>query len=348
MDMDISVLERLSNADGIVSCENEVRDVLRDSLAKYCDETMYDGLGSMICVQKGTGNGPKVVIAAHMDEVGFMVRSITDGGLVMLIVVGGVKTDGLAYQRLRLTTEDGKKLNGLVAGKYDKTAGSQMYFDIGAKTKQEVLDLGINVGDMLSFGTEFESTNLPDTYMGKAMDDRYGCFALVEIAKAMQNVEHANDIYYVGTYGEEVGLRGAKTSAQMIDPDVYFTIDVATYPDQFRNDNTNNRQIGKGPMLTHFDRTMAPNKKLVSLVRNTAIKNDLPLQYDMFNSGGTDSGEAHKVNEGKATVTTCLPCRYGHCAASIVDVNDVANIAKLYTKILPQVTKETTEELYKF
>jgi len=348
MDVDVKVLERLSNADGIVSCESEVRDILRDTLAKYCDETMYDGLGSMICIQKGTGKGPKVVIAAHMDEVGFMVRSITDGGLVMLIVVGGVKTDTLDFQRLRLTTADGRKLNGMVAGKYEKTADSQMYFDIGAKTKQEVLDLGINVGDMLSFGTEFESTNLPDTYMGKAMDDRYGCFALVEIAKAMQNIVHENDIYYVGTYGEEVGLRGAKTSAQMINPDVYFTIDVATYPDQFRRDNTNNRQIGKGPMLTFFDRTMAPNKKLVSLVKNTATENGLPLQYDMFNNGGTDSGEAHKVHEGKATVTTCLPCRYGHCAASIVDINDVANIAELYTKILPKVTKEVTEDFYKF
>ncbi len=348
MSVDVKVLERLSNADGIVSCEDEVRDILRDTLAKYCDETIYDGLGSMICIQKGTGKGPKVAIAAHMDEVGFMVRSITDGGLIMLIVVGGVKTDTLAFQRLRLTTEDGKKLNGLVAGKYEKTADSQMYFDIGAKTKQDVLNLGINVGDMLSFGTEFESTNLPDTYMGKAMDDRYGCFALVEIAKAMQNIEHENDIYYIGTYGEEVGLRGAKTSAQMIKPDIYFTIDVATYPNQFRTDNTNNRQMGKGPMLTHFDRTMAPNKKLVSLVRNTATKYDLPLQYDMFNNGGTDSGEAHKVGKGIATVTTCLPCRYGHCAASIVDVNDIDNIAKLYTKILPQVTQEKIDEIYNF
>lgn len=346
--MDIEVLRDLSNADGVVAVEQEVRDVLKRTLGQVVDETTYDGLGSMICLQKGTGNGPKVMIAAHMDEVGFMARSITDGGLIMLMVVGGVKVTNLQFQELRLTTRTGKKIHGIVAGEYDMTADSKLYMDIGAKSKQEVLNLGVNVGDMITFDTKFEKLDLPDTYIGKAMDDRLGCFALYEIAKQMQHIEHANDIYYVCTYGEEVGLRGAQTASYKVDPDMVFVIDVACYPDEFRRDNTNNRQIGKGPMLTHFDRTLSPNRVLMNLVKDTAVNENLPLQLDMFNRGGTDGGEAHKSRGGKATVVTCLPCRYGHCAYSLIDSNDTQNIATLYTKILPQLDAEMQKAVYTF
>ncbi|WP_125702215.1 aminopeptidase [Lacticaseibacillus daqingensis] len=346
--MDVNVLRDLSNADGVVACEQEVRDVLKRTLATVVDETTYDGLGSMICKQVGTGTGPKVMIAAHMDEVGFMVRSITDGGLLMLMVVGGVKTSVLQFQKLRLTTREGKKLNGIVAGEYDPTASSKLYFDIGAKTKQEVLDLGVNIGDMVTFSTEFEALDLPNTYIGKAMDDRLGCYALYEIAKQMQHIAHPNDIYYVCTYGEEVGLRGAQTASYLVDPDLVFVIDVACYPDEFRRDNTNNRQIGAGPMLTHFDRTLSPNRALMNLVKDTAQASGLPLQMDMFNRGGTDGGEAHKVREGKATVVTCLPCRYGHCAYSLIDLTDTQNIAALYTRILPQLDATMKDTVYTF
>ena len=349
MTVEVAVLEKLSNADGIVACEQEVRDVLKTSFETISDEITYDGLGSMIFKQNGKEpSGPNVMICAHMDEVGFMVRSITDGGLMMLMVVGGVKTSVLEFQKLRLTTATGKKINGIVAGEYNVTADSKMYFDIGAKSKQEVLDLGVDVGDMVSYSTEFEKLDLPNTYMGKAMDDRYGCFALVEIAKRMKHIEHPNNIYFAATYGEEVGLRGAQTAAHMVNPDIVFVIDVACYPNEFIRDNTNNRQIGSGPMLTHFDRTLAPNRVLVNFVKETAKNNQLPLQYDMFNRGGTDGGEVHKVHEGKATVVTCLPCRYGHCAYSVIDITDVENLVDLYTNMLTQLDTNFQNKVYQF
>lgn len=208
--MNIQFLEKLSNADGIASNEQEVRDVLVAELKEYADEVSTDHLGSII-FKKGN-RGPKIMLCAHIDEVGFIVRSISDMGQVMLMSVGGVKPLAQFMQKVRITTEDGKKIHGIIQATYESNAATKVYVDLGAQTAQEVYDLGIQVGDMVTYTTEFEHFALADVVAGKAFDDRLGCFIMGEVLKRLQGIDHPNTVYMVGTSSEEVGIRGAKTA----------------------------------------------------------------------------------------------------------------------------------------
>ncbi|MBO0454704.1 aminopeptidase [Candidatus Enterococcus murrayae] len=345
--MNIDFLKKLSNADGIASNEREVRQTILTELEELPYEKRTDGLGSLIFTKKG--KSPKsIMICGHMDEVGFMVRSISDLGLIHLMVVGGVKPLAQHLQKIRITTFDGRKINGIVNGDYREGKTDNLYCDIGATSAEEVAALGIEVGNMGCYATEFEEFAVKDIYAGKAFDDRLACFVMGELMKRLAAEELPLTIHFANTSSEEVGIRGAKTAVQMMNPDVVFVIDVATFSTEFVRDHTNQRQIGKGPILTHFDRTLAPNLEMVHYVKETAKKGNIPLQLDMFNSGGTDGGEAHKVNEGKPTVVTILPVRYGHCAYSIVNKQDVQQMIDLYEGLIKDFTEATYHRVADF
>ena len=346
--MNLEFLKRLSEADGIASNEGEVRKVLLDELKDYSDNIVCDGLGSIIFSKESSDKAPKIMICAHMDEVGFIVRSISKDGMIHLMTVGGVKPLAQHLQRVRITTEDGKKIPAIINGTYKDEVTENLYADIGAYTEEEVYNLGIQVGDMVTYATEFEEFDLPNRFVGKAFDDRLGCFVMGEVLKNLEGKNLSSNIYFTATSSEEVGIRGAKTAAQLINPDVVFVIDVACHRNEFVRDHTNKKQIDKGVMLMHFDRTLAPNKKMIKYVKNTANKINIPLQHDMFKSGGTDGGEAHKVNEGKPTVVTCLPVRYGHCAFSIVSPIDLNSMISLYTELILGFNSEKYNEIKNF
>ena len=144
------------------------------------------------------------MLCAHIDEVGFIVRSISDMGQVMLMSVGGVKPLAQFMQKVRITTEDGKKIHGIIQATYESNAATKVYVDLGAQTAQEVYDLGIQVGDMVTYTTEFEHFALADVVAGKAFDDRLGCFIMGEVLKRLQGIDHPNTYYMVGTSSEEV------------------------------------------------------------------------------------------------------------------------------------------------
>lgn len=345
--MNIEFLQNLSNADGIASNEREVRQVILDELEELPYEKRTDGLGSLIFTKKG--KSPKsIMICGHMDEVGFMVRSISELGLIHLMVVGGVKPLAQHLQKIRITTFDGQKISGVINGEYKDGKTENLYCDIGATTAEEVEKLGIEVGNMVCYATEFEDFSLKNIYAGKAFDDRLACFVMGELMKRLSQEELPLTIHFANTSSEEVGIRGAKTAVQAVNPDIVFIIDVATFSSEFVRNHTNQRQIGKGPILTHFDRTLAPNLEMVRYVKETAKNLELPLQLDMFNTGGTDGGEAHKVNEGKPTVVTILPVRYGHCAYSIVNSGDVQQMIDLYEALIKNFTEEIHSRMVKF
>ncbi|WP_367377557.1 aminopeptidase [Enterococcus gilvus] len=345
--MNIEFLKNLSNADGIASNESEVRRVIINELDKLPYKKSTDGLGSLIFTKEG--KSPKsIMICGHMDEVGFMVRSISPLGLIHLMVVGGVKPLAQQLQKVRITTFDGKKISGVINSEYREGKAENLYCDIGATTAEEVDELGIEVGNMVCYATEFETFAVEDIYAGKAFDDRLACFVMGELMKRLAEEELPVTLHFANTSSEEVGIRGAKTAVQAINPDIVFVIDVATFSTEFVRDHTNQRQIGKGPILTHFDRTLAPNLEMVRYVKETAKSQNISLQLDMFNSGGTDGGEAHKVNEGKPTVVTILPVRYGHCAYSIVNQQDVQQMIDLYEALIKQFTEQTYHRMVDF
>lgn len=339
--MNIEFLRKLSNADGIASNEQEVRDVMIDELKDYADEITTDHLGSIIFKKEGSSKGPAIMLCAHLDEVGFIVRSVSEMGQVMLMCVGGVKPLAQFMQRVRITTEDGRKLHGIIQATYDQNAATKVYVDLGAQTAKEVYDMGIQIGDMVTYTTEFEQFESAGTICGKAFDDRLGCFIMGEVLKRLKDIEHPNTVYMVGTSSEEVGIRGARTSAYQVNPDVVFPIDVACFNDEFVRNHTNQRQIGKGMMITNFDRTLAPNRKMIAILKESAMKLGKQVQLDMFNGGGTDGGEVHKIREGKPTAVSCLPVRYGHCAFSLAKISDIEDAIEIFVNIIKNFHDET-------
>ncbi|MCH1958530.1 aminopeptidase [Romboutsia hominis] len=346
--MNIDFFKKLSEADGIASNEGEIREVLLEELKDYSDEIVCDRLGSIIFSKIKNEKAPNVMICAHMDEVGFMVRSIDKLGMIHLITIGGVKPLAQFTQKVRITTSEGKKIPAIINGTYNDGKVEKVYADVGAYTAEEVYNLGIQVGDMVTYTTDFEEFTLENRLVGKAFDDRIGCFVMGEVLKRLEKKDINCNVHFAATSSEEVGIRGAKTATQLINPDVVFVIDVACAKNEFLRDHTNQKQIDKGIMLMHRDRTLVPNRKMINYIIEIADKNNISLQHDMFESGGTDGGEAHLVNEGKPCAVTCVPVRYGHCAFSIVSNKDLESIIELYTQLVLNFDEERYKNIKNF
>lgn len=346
--MKSSLLTALSNADALAGDEEEVRQIVRD----YCQNCGFteqtDGLGSLILSKTRPGNTHSVMICAHMDEVGFLVRTIDERGLLHLMKVGGVQTYGQCYQQVRVTTRDRRKVPGVTVAQYKDGQVERVFCDIGASSYEEAVATGVSIGDMVTFATACQELAVPDIYSGKAMDNRLACYILCELAHRLSSVTLPYNLHLAFTSSEEVGIRGARTAAQLVNPDIVYVIDVATAPNQLVRDHTNQRQMGKGPLITLFDRTLSPNRKMAWDFRDHAQVAGIPLQLDMFNTGGTDGGEAHKVNEGKPTLVTIVPVRYGHCMASLVNARDVDQMTELFDQLLQTLTIEKITSFKQF
>ena len=332
--MDINLLKKLCDGDAIAGNEQEVRDILLENII---GEVSYDGIGSMIVNHKG--NGPKLMLCAHMDEVGFMVRHISDIGMLHVMPIGGVKDSAKAFQPVVITKEDGNKIKGLMNCSFDESNKvKDIYVDIGLDNREEVINLGINPGDMVTFNSKSEMIN-DNVLMAKALDDRVGCYILKEVDRRLKDIKHENNLYLCFTSSEEVGTRGGKCCADKINPDIIFAIDVACAPDLSRN-YTNQRQISKGCMIVHYDKTMIPNKKLLKYIKGLARENNIEFQSDMFSGGGTDAAQSHLSNGGKLSIVLGIPLRYCHGSYSMTDLRDVKGLINLILFIIKGFTNE--------
>lgn len=339
--MDIQLLKRLCDADGIASNEQEIRNILHENTNA---EVSFDGIGSMIFHHKG--EGPKLLFCAHMDEVGFMVRNISDIGMLHLMTIGGVKDTAKTFQPVVITKEDGSKIKGLMNCTYDNNNKvKDVYVDIGLHSAKEVKEAGINIGDMVCFDSKSEMIN-ENVIMAKALDDRVGCYILKEVDKRISGASLVNDLHIAFTSSEEVGTRGGKCVTDKIKPDVLFAIDVACAPDLVRN-YTNNRQMSKGCMVVHYDKTMIPNRKFLKYIKDIATENNIDFQCDMFSGGGTDAA-AHIVDGGRLAIVLGIPLRYCHGSYSMADLRDVENLIELIIKIIETLDKEKYEEMISF
>lgn len=348
--MNFNFLEKLSNADGIAGREEEIRTLLKEEMTDYSDNIFSDNLGSIIFQKNGQEDGPKIMIAAHMDEVGFIVRSIDDKGMIHIIELGRVKLLAKFMQEVRITARSGRKIKGIINGSYNKEGNdtSGVYVDIGACSKEDVLNLGIQIGDMVTYTTQYKELDIENIVTGKAFDDRLGCFLMSEVIKELKDTEHKNTVYFAGTSSEEVGIRGGRTATYKVNPDLVIAIDVACFQNEFVRDHSNNRQIGKGPMVILFDRTLAPSDRVIDLIREEAKSCNIEIQQDMFNSGGTDAGEAHLIRDGIPSIVICLPVRYGHCAYSIGNKKDMEDLKRLLVSLIKTIDKEKYNNLVNF
>ncbi len=325
-----SLLEKLLMTFGPSGSEDKIREVIRAEIKDYVDEIRVDALGNLIAVKKGPGK--KIMVASHMDEIGVMINSIDENGFLRFTNIGGVYPFTALYQRVKF--EDGT-VGAIGKEKLDEIKDlklNKMFIDIGLSSKEEVVKR-VNVGDVAAFDSPFVYQN--DIIMSKTLDDRLGCFVAIEALKQLKNCP--NEVYFVFTVQEEVGLRGAKTAAYGINPDMGIAIDVTLTGDTPKAE-TMEVSLGKGVAIKVKDNSVISHPAVKNLMVETAIKNDIPYQFEVLESGGTDSGAIHLTRAGVPSGVLSIPCRYVHSPSEMAAVSDVVNSIKLLVKVLE--TKE--------
>ena len=354
MDAVETLLRDLTEAPGVSGYEGEVRAIIRRYLAPVAS-IEQDRLGSIICRLNGASDGPRVMLAGHMDEIGFMVRLITEEGFVKFVPLGGWWNQVMLAQRVVIKTAKGDlagitgaKPPHLISAKERDTMvdKKEMYIDIGATSADEARALGVQPGDPIIPVSEFAVMGNPKTYLAKALDDRVGCAVFVqvmqELASEQGETSLPNIVYGVGTVQEEVGLRGATTSVELVKPDVAIVLeaDIAGDVPGIKPEDCATK-LGKGPALVVYDARMIPNAKLRRLVMDTAAENDIPLQLSALEGGGTDGGAIHVHAGGVPVVVIGVPARHIHSHAGIIhrdDYDAAVRLVKLVVRKLDQAT----------
>lgn len=348
----LSLFKTLTELQGASGFEHEVRQFVRQELSKYTDEIAQDRLGSIFGVKRGNEQGPTVMVAGHMDEVGFMVTSINNKGLIKFQTLGGWWSQVLLAQRVQIMTDQGPIIGVigstpphlLEEGQRNKPMDlKQMYIDIGADDKEDAIKLGVMPGQQVVPVSEFTPLANPKKILAKAWDNRYGIGLAIELLKELQGEDIPNILYSGATVQEEVGLRGAQTAAQMINPDLFYALDASP-----ANDATGGADafghLGKGALLRIFDRTMITHKGMREFVLDTAESNNIPYQY-FISPGGTDAGRVHLVNEGVPSAVIGICSRYIHTSGSIIHIDDYAAAKELLVKLVKTSDKATFDSL---
>jgi len=344
--MDTELLRKLSEADAIAASEQEVRDILLAEAQRYAKEVRFDGLGSVL-IRVNRSDGPKVMVCAHMDEVGFIVRSVTKEGAIEVLPVGNVRMMARTLQPVRITTRDGRKIPGLLDGETKGETVENLRVDIGATCVDEVLAAGIDAGDRVTFDTLFQP--LPHgRVMGKAFDDRLGCYLLITLLRELHAIPLDCELWLVASSSEEVGLRGGQTASRVVNPDLALVLDTACWSKNFDYSSANHRQTEAGPMLVLYDKSHIAPPKLTAFVEEVALAQGIALQKDMFSNGGTDAGAIHLCGTGVPAVVLGPPTRHGHCAASIADIQDIDHTHQLLVALLARLNRETVDHLTDF
>jgi endoglucanase len=312
-----------------------------------------DRLGSFICEKKGTAASPRVLLAGHLDEVGFMVRSVTKEGFVKFLPLGGWWGHVVLGQRLRIHTRKGPVI-GVVGSKPPHELREEdrkkvleikdLFIDVGAAADWDVKKkLDIRPGDPILPVSEFTMMANPNLMLAKAWDNRMGCGLAAEVAKHLKRVAHPNTLFAVATVQEEVGLRGAQTSGFKVQPDVAFALDVGIAHDIPGTEGE--EKLGGGPLVVIYDSSAIPNRGLLDLVMETAEKLRIPLQFESVERGGTDAGRFHMIGEGVPSLAMGVAARYIHSHVSIIDRRDFDRTVELLVAVVRRLDRKTVEKL---
>lgn len=343
---EIQLLEKLSNAFGPSGLENEVVHILRKELEKCADETQVDKLGNVMFYHEGKKGYPRVMLSAHMDEVGFMITYVEDSGFLRFDT-WGITNNIMPGQRVVFKGERGF-IRGIIGTKppHIMTTDEQnkivpkedLFIDIGADNIAQANMKGADVGMMGVFDVEF--MDLGDGYFrGKALDDRAGCVVLAETFKALQDSPY--NVVAVGSVQEELGIRGARTAAWQVEPDIGLALEgtfVADVPGT-RPDRVSSKIKG-GPVITIMDRATFTHPHILKTLIKTAKQKAIPFQFKKVPVGGTDAGAIHLTKAGVPSGTVAVPCRYIHGPVSIIHIDDLKNAIRLVTEFTKAVSEK--------
>ena len=335
------MLEKLSEAIGVSGNEDEVRQIIKGAIAGHVDECRTDTMGNLIAVKRRNGSDRRVMVAAHMDEVGLMITRIEDNGMLRFSPVGGIDNRVLAAKAVLIGDKRVPGVIGMPAvhltekNERDRVVEyRKLSIDIGATTKAEA-ERTVTPGQYAVFATEFtvldEESGGLRTVRGKAFDDRAGCAALIEVLKG----NYPFELDAVFTVQEEVGLRGARVASYAVSPDCAFAIECTGANEiPTGKDVSPSTRIGEGPAITVADRSFIADTRLVRLLSDTAEEIGVPYQVKQPGIGGTDAGAIQPAREGVPCVTVAVPCRYIHSPASILSLTDFENTIRLVQESL--------------
>ena len=333
-------LSDLTQLNGVSGNEDAVRQYIYNLIKTRCDEIKIDSMGNMVAFKKAKKeNAKKIMIASHMDEVGFIISKITDDGFLKFKTVGGIDPRVLPS---KFVTVGAKLVPGVIGSKAihlmtkaERTniiKTKDLYIDIGAKNKKDA-QKDVSVGDYAQFRGDYVEFG-DNLIKAKALDDRAGSSILIE----MLSERYDFDLYAAFTVQEEVGLRGAKVCAYSVEPDAAIVIETTTCIDTFGvHDYNHSTVLGKGPAVSLIDRRTLYDRDFADYIYNLAKKNNIPVQYKRASFGGNDAGEIHLSNKGVKTAAISMPVRYIHTPSSVISKNDYDACLKLLNLVLKEI-----------
>jgi putative aminopeptidase FrvX len=342
----VEVLEKLSNANGVTGREDDVRNLMKKYLKPYVDEVREDRLGNLITFKKGNRDAPTVMLAAHMDEVGLMIKNIKKKGFLQFAKIGGIDDRILLAQKVIVHTDKGP-LDGVVgskpvhiqseAEKKKVIEAEKLFVDVGAGDKEEAERMGVQVGDVVSFDIKFAQLT-GSVVLGKAFDDRVGCAVMVEAMRRLQDVDC--NVYAVGTIQEEVGLRGAMIAAFQVEPDLGIALDATVAGDTPGvGEGEAPAKMGEGPVFTVADAGLIAHPKVLRLLVDSAKQNRIPYQLETGIRGATDAARIALSREGVPSGVVSIAARYIHSPAAILNLDDVGKAVELVIAAVDDVPK---------
>lgn len=362
----IEFFEKLSNCFGPSGFEREALKIMREYVRPYSDRVTVDKLGSLIFEKKGSAETPVILLPGHVDEVGYIVSSITKQGFITFNPLGGWFDQTLLGQRVKIKTSKGD-VDGVISAKPPHLLNDEerakvvkkehMFIDVGASNDDEIKAMGIRIGNPavpVSLFSMIEKKKFKDgkakgnefILFGKAFDDRVGAFAAAETIKILseKKIKHPNRVIGAATVQEEVGLRGARTTGYITKPDLCITLEVDISGDvpgiEAHQAPT---KMGDGPSITTFDGSMIPNADLVEFIMKVAERSKIPLQLSQIARGGTDAGIIHLSHAGCPSVVLSVPTRHIHSHVGIFSMNDLDNCVKLVVELMKRLDKKTVD-----
>jgi len=356
-DQTAQLLQLLSEAPGAPGFEEPVRKIMVERMTPLADHISYDGLGSVIAAQGNSG--PRIMLDAHMDELGAMVRRVTPDGYVTMQMLGGWLDEALVGQRWIIFGSKGpvhavsnlRDAHLVASDERAKLLNTRdlIYLDLGAKNSDEVADLGIQPGDPIIPDSQFAILNGTKNYLGKAWDDRAGCAILLDVMSRFAHNPHSNQLFYAATVQEEIGLRGAHTSAEEIKPDVAIALEAGVTRDIPGTKLDEAQEVlGAGPGIFLYNTSELPNHKFVTLVRQTAHEKSIPLQDELIVIYGDDAAEIQKSNGGVPTITIVVPTRYTHGHNGIISRADYDRTVDLVVALIQRLDAAAVARLRDF
>jgi putative aminopeptidase FrvX len=354
MDSIEQLLKDLTETHGVPGYEFPIRAAVRKYMQPF-GELSQDKIGSVICEKKGSAEAPRVMLAGHMDEIGFMVKQITKEGFIKFIPLGGWFDQVLLGQRVLVKTSKGD-VAGVIGAKPPHMLSAEerqkvvlrkdMYIDIGASSEAEVQEAGVQPGDPIVPRADFQILVNGKTYLSKGFDDRVGVALMISALESLKGRSHPNTVYATATVMEEVGVRGATTSVEFVRPDVAIILeaDIAGDVPGIKPEESSIK-LGGGPSVVIYDARMIPNIKLRDLVLETGRQVGVNLQLSSIEGGATDGSAIHLYKTGVPTVVLCVPARHIHSHSSIIHRGDYDDAVKLLVELITRLDQNQVEAL---